>query len=211
MNEVTFTASPHTPGVIHRLSLHAITIDAAEGRLPVWVVVGEHRRAHMTRVAELLGNWARSLGLDEDEQIRWRAAGYLHDVLREESPEALSQRLPIELRGLPGPLLHGPAAAEKLRVEGLQDGELLSAIAFHTVGDANFGRLGRALYAADFLEPGRSFMQEWTAELRARMPHDMNAVVFEIVQARIVHLTQQGSTLEARSIGFWNTLVGERG
>jgi HD superfamily phosphohydrolase YqeK len=195
--------------VIHHLSLHAIVIDASEGRLPVWAVVGEYRRAHMTRVAELLGSWAGSLGLDDDEQIRWRAAGYLHDVLREESPETLSQRVPLELRGLPGPLLHGPAAAERLRVGGMKDGELLSAIAFHTVGDATFGPLGRALYVADFIEPGRFFMQEWTAALRARMPHELNAVVFEIVRARLVHLVQEGSTLEARSIGFWNTLVGE--
>jgi len=164
----------------------------------------------MERVARLLAEWSAALGLSEPERARWRAGGYLHDALRDEAPDALRSRVPPDQRGLPGPLLHGPAAAERLRIEGVDDGELLLAVSAHTVGDARFARLGRALYAADFLEPGRSFLPERRAELRERMPADLDDVVLEIVRARIGNLLARGETVQPRTSEFWNALVGER-
>lgn len=182
---------------------------AAAGELPAWAVATPERRAHVTRVADLLGAWAETMGLDGSEQERWRAAGMLHDALRDERPEVLRARVPVALRGLPDALLHGPAAAERLRVEGVLDGELLRAVAYHTVGDPAFRTLGRALYAADFLEPGRSFLPEWRAELRARMPAELDAVLRRVVAARLTHLIEQGSEVAPRTIAFWNALVAE--
>lgn len=188
-----------------------IVEDAAEGRLPEWAVASEERRAHMQRVTDLLGAWADQLGLDEVERARWRAAGNLHDALRDEDPEELRARVPPALRELPGPLLHGPAAAERLRVDGVDDGELLAAVSFHTVGSAGFGRLGRALYAADFLEPGRPFRPDWRAELRGRMPAALDDVVVEIVRSRIIHRLEGGGRILPRTVDFWNRLVEDRG
>ena len=74
----------------------------------------------MGRDAGLLTEWAKALELAEDETARWRSVGYLHDVLRDEEPVALRDRVPPDLKSLPGPLLHGPAAAERLRVAGVQ-------------------------------------------------------------------------------------------
>lgn len=187
-----------------------IVENAAEGRLPEWAVAGEERRAHMQRVADLLAAWAQSLDLSEGDRTRWRAAGNLHDALRDEDPEALRARVPPVLRDLPGPLLHGPAAAERLRVTGLEDGELLAAISFHTTGSAAFGRLGRALYAADFLDPGRPYRPDWRAELRGLMPTELDEVVFEIVGSRLDHRLEQGGRILGPTIDFWNRLVEER-
>ena len=164
----------------------------------------------MARVSALLAEWGEALDLDSDDRIRWRSLGYLHDALRDEDPNELRDRLPPSLRALPGPLLHGPAAAERLRVDGVLDGELLNAVAFHTVGDSSFRALGRALYAADFLEPGRDFLVEWREGLRARMPQELNDVVFEIVQARVGNLVGRGAEVLPRTLGFWNHVVGER-
>lgn len=189
---------------------HELLSAAAAGELPEWAVASAERRAHMHRVAELLGAWSEALALGDAERTRWRAAGMLHDALRDERPEALRARVPASLSALPGPLLHGPAAAERLRVEGVLDGELLRAIAFHTVGDPAFGRLGRALYAADFLEPGRSFLPEWRAALRARLPRDLDEVVLEIAGARIGNLIERRVEIAPRTVQFWNALVAER-
>lgn len=178
--------------------------------LPEWAEASPGRREHMARVSELLGSWARSLALGAAEETRWRSLGFLHDSLRDERPEALRPRVPVALRDLPRPLLHGPAAAERIRVEGVVDGELLRAVAYHTVGDRCFGVMGRALYAADFLEPGRDFLPEWRAELRARMPDGLDDVVFEVVRARIANLFQRGTNVLPQTIAFWNTLVSER-
>lgn len=190
--------------------MHPVVERAAEGVLPDWSVVARRRRDHLGRVADLIGGWAEALDAGPEDRVRWRAAGFLHDVLRDEDPDLLRERVPVSLRDLPGELLHGPAASERLRVEGVLDGELLRAVAFHTVGDRAFRGLGRALYAADFLEPGRGFRVEWRAALRARMPAELDDVVSEIVGARIANLLDRGARLQHRTIDFWNSLVAER-
>lgn len=192
------------------MSHHPLVEDAAEGRLPDWAVAGEDRRAHMARVADLLGGWAAGLGLGTTDVVRWRAAGHLHDALRDADPDALRIRVPPALQGLPGPLLHGPAAAERLRIDGVEDGALLSAVAHHTVGSPHLGVLGRALYAADFLEPGRTFRVEWREGLRARMPGDLDDVVRAIVGSRLEHQIERGRPLLSSTVAFWNRMVEER-
>lgn len=164
----------------------------------------------MSRVADLMGSWAASAGLGTTDVVRWRAAGHLHDALRDADPESLRPRVPPALQALEGLLLHGPAAAERLRVVGVEDGELLAAIAYHTVGSPHFGVLGKALYAADFLDPGRSFLTEWRADLRARVPHELDDVVFEIVGARIRHRVDEGAPILTLTLDFWNRIVEER-
>jgi 2-amino-4-hydroxy-6-hydroxymethyldihydropteridine diphosphokinase len=183
---------------------------AAAGRLPDWARAGEARRAHIARVAELMDRWAAELDLPAGERGRWRAAAWLHDALREAPADELRPLAGPEFDGLPGKLLHGPAAAARLRNEGVRDEPLLAAIAYHTLGDAGFDALGRALYAADFLEPGRSFRPVWRAVLRARMPHALDDVARAIVSARIQHLLESGNPVHPRTIGFWNTLAGEQ-
>jgi HD superfamily phosphohydrolase YqeK len=180
-------ASTSEPG------LSPVVRAAARGELPPWARASEKRRAHIGRVAALLGEWADGLGLPEAERTRWLAAGWLHDVLRECPPDELRPLVPPAFRELPGKLLHGPAAAERLA--GDADPELLDAIRYHTLGSARFGTLGRALYLADFLEPGRRFEPEWTAAMRARMPREMDAVMREVVRARVRHVTESGSIL----------------
>ena len=191
------------------MPLHPIVVDAAEGRLPDWAVAGPSRRQHMTRVSELLKAWAEALSLAPEQVTRWRAAGHLHDVLRDADAGTLRPRVPPVLRTLPPALLHGPAAAERLRVEGVEDGALLHAIAFHTVGSPDFRRVGRALYAADFLEPGRPYLPDWRAGLRGRMPDELDAVTREIVGARIRHRLDAGEPVLPRTLDFWNQLCEE--
>lgn len=189
---------------------HPVVSRAAQGTLPEWAVAGEQRRAHMTRVAELMAAWAESLGLKAEDRVRWAAAAYLHDALRDEDPAVLRERVSPAERSLPGAVLHGPAAAERLRIDGVLDGELLLAVAWHTVGDPRFGPLGRALYVADFLEPGRSYVPEWRAELRSRMPAALNDVTFEVARARLGRGLDRGAPLQTRTVSFWNRLVEER-
>jgi len=174
--------------------------DAAEGRLPAWTQAKPTRREHMGRVAALMRSWAEQLGLPEHQVARWAAAGWLHDCLRDADPGELRPGVPDDFRELPGKLLHGPAAAERLR--GQADDELLSAIRCHTVGSPKFGVLGRALYLADFLEPGRTFSPEWTESLRRRMPGEMDAVLREVVEARIGHVIGNGATVHPETRAF---------
>lgn len=188
--------------------LSPLVREAARGVLPAWAQAGPRRRAHMQRVAALLREWAEALGLPDDEAARWAAAGWLHDLLRDADPAELRGTLPAEFRELPGKLLHGPAAAERLRADA--DPELCEAIRYHTLGSPRWGRLGRALYLADFMEPGRDFDPEYTASLRARMPGELDAILAEVVRSRVDHIRRNGGVPHPETQAFHEQVVQAR-
>lgn len=186
--------------------LHPILADAVRGILPAWAKAGPARRAHMSRVADLLEDWAEERRESPLESARWRAVGFLHDALRDEDHEKLRGLVELPFKDFPGKVLHGPGVARRLREDGLEDEEFLHAISFHTLGSAGFGTLGFALYAADFLEPGRRFKEEWRATLRHRAANHLQDVVREILSARIGLLLGKGRPLHPETLGFWNHL-----
>jgi 2-amino-4-hydroxy-6-hydroxymethyldihydropteridine diphosphokinase len=189
-------------------ALHPLIASAADGELPPWARASERRRAHMRRVAELLDGWARALGLPERDRVRWRSLGYLHDSLKDAPAGELRQGLAPPLSTLPGPVLHGPAAAARLADEGVDDPELLDAVRYHTLGHPDLGPAGQALYAADFLEPGRDVENEWRRQLRSRMPHELDQVVREVLQGRILKLVGAARAVPRETFAFWNRLTG---
>ena len=189
--------------------MHPLIENAAAGRLPDWAQASPARRDHMVRVAQVMEGWGRAMGLDEPELARWRAAALLHDALRDADPDALRPDAPPELRDLPGGMLHGPAAAERLAAEGVEDEPLLLALRYHTLGHPELDRMGRALYLADFTEPGREHAQAWRRELRSRVPDDMPAVLREVAAARIGRTLDGGHPLREPTVAFWNTLASE--
>ncbi|MEX1182243.1 MAG: HD domain-containing protein [Gemmatimonadota bacterium] len=188
----------------------ALLDDAAAGRLPEWAAVSAGRRAHMERVAELMATWADVLGLPAGDRTRWRAAGLLHDVLRETPPDDLRPLVAEPLRTVAGKLLHGPAAAARLREHGLRDEPLLSAITYHTIGHPGLDDLGRALFIADYIEPGRMYDADELAALRARMPHDLDAVLLDVLRRRMQRLAAEGRPIRPETAAFWNLVSGAR-
>lgn len=189
--------------------IHPVLQDAAKGKAPRWAVCGKRRRAHMARVAELMGEWASQMGLEERDVVRWRAAGFLHDALRDASPSKLRPLVPSRRRALPPKAYHGPAAATLLARDGVDDEELLHAIRWHTLGSWKFRRLGRALYAADFLEPGRRSRRRWREGLRERAPRNMDRVLREIVSNKIDYLLRAEMPVSRRTARFWNSLLDD--
>ena len=186
---------------------HLLVERAARGQLPGWAALGEKRRRHVERVAGLLEDWAVAGSLPSEERTRWIAAGYLHDAVKEKPEEELRALLSGQDRALPEPLLHGPAVAELMRREGVDDCELLLACAYHTFGNPEFGRTGWALYVADFLEPGRDRANEWRAGLRARMPGEMADVIREVLGARIIYRLEEGRPVRQETIACWNLMA----
>ena len=175
-------------------------------RLPTWAVVKPARLAHIQRVAALVEQWAVQIELDETERERWLSAAWLHDALRDENPARLLELVP-EYADWPGPLLHGPAAAARLRQEGFSDEGVLRAVAYHTIGHPDLDAAGRALYLADFLEPGRSFDPIGRAVMRARMPHEQDAILREVLRNRITHMISGNRKMRSETLAFWNSLA----
>lgn len=187
--------------------MHELIAAAGNGILPEWSCVGPERHAHIERVVALMDEWAVASGVSEGDRIRWRAAGWLHDALRDAHSRELRAMVPATARDLPGPLLHGPACAERLRHAGVEDTEVLAAVAWHTIGHPSLTRIGRMLYLADFLEPGRRFEPAWRAKLRARMPNAELHILRDVAASRITHLLQTHTVVRPETLDFWNSLV----
>lgn len=161
--------------------------------LPPWAVVTPERRAHIERVAALIDQWSAAMGIPAAERERWRRAAWLHDALRD-APAASEMD-------------HGPRCADRLAGEGEKDQGLLDAVRYHSVGYAGWDEVGRMLYLADHLEPGRVHDRETRAALRARVPEQRDAVLREVARRRIEHTLRSGWPLAAETAGFWNALV----
>ena len=190
--------------------LHPWVAAAAKGVLPDWAVARKKRRAHMARVAELLRGWSEARGEDRQDVERWSAAGYLHDVLRDADPAELRGALSSPLDHLPDEVIHGPVAADRLRRAGVTDEPLLTAIAFHTLGSPDFDDIGKALYVADFLEPGRKLQPKWRARLRDEMPESLDSVAQAVVGKRVQFLIKKRRAVPLETLGFWNALAKGR-
>jgi HD superfamily phosphohydrolase YqeK len=174
--------------------------------LPEWAVVTPERLEHIQRVAELVARWAERMGVPDSERNRWLRAVWLHDALRDAALEELEKWA----ESIPGPaeLKHGPASAARARAEGEDDRGVLDAVRYHSLGLAEWDMVGRILYCADFLDPGRPFDQEWRAELAERLPADPGAVLREVARSRLIHIVESGWPVLDPTTRFWNSLVG---
>lgn len=177
---------------------------ALEVEIPSWAQLSDKRRGHVERVTRLLMTWADALRLPEAERRAWYDAGRWHDALKDASDD--------ELRALVGhtrfepQMLHGPAAAALLERQGERRADVLDAIRYHTVGSLAWGRTGRALYMADFLEPGRKFSQRDRAFLAAQVPHDFDGVFRQVVRARLEWSLREGHSLFPQTVELWNAV-----
>ncbi len=161
--------------------------------LPAWAVVTPARRAHIERVVAQLDAWATAMHTPDPERARWLRAGWLHDALRD-APQASE-------------LEHGPRAAERAAQDGERDQGVLSAVRYHSLGYAGWDAVGRMLYLADYLEPGRPFDQQVRRSLAARVPDERDRVLREVAARRIERVIASPWPLVRETVDFWNALV----
>lgn len=172
--------------------------------LPLWATIGSKRLAHIERVTSLLRAWAAAMRLDAAEARAWIDAGSWHDALRDAGEARLR-----EITGdaaTPGALLHGPAAAILLAADGEKRASVLDAVRYHTVGSANWDRTGRALYMADYLEPGRKFSREDRFFLAAQVPHSFDSAFRQVVRFRLDWSVREGNHIFPETVDLWNSL-----
>jgi HD superfamily phosphohydrolase YqeK len=151
----------------------------------------------MRRMAVLLEAWADAMGTREDERRRWLTACWLHDALRDAD----------RLSGIP----HGAAAADCAASHGEVDRGVLSAVRYHSVGCAEWDDVGKMLYLADFLEPGRRRNRKQRARLAKRVPRDRDRVLRQILAQQIRSRLRRGKPIHPRTLEFWNSIVRHPG
>jgi HD superfamily phosphohydrolase YqeK len=145
------------------------------------------------------------MGVPDSERNRWLRAVWLHDALRDAPPEQLEQWA-ASTNG-PPELRHGPASAARAKAEGETDRGVLDAVRYHSLGLAEWDMVGRILYCADYLEPGRSFQAEQRADLAERLPEDPGGVLREVARARLTHTIETGWPVLEPTVRFWNSLA----
>ncbi|MEO6863952.1 MAG: HD domain-containing protein [Gemmatimonadaceae bacterium] len=172
--------------------------------LPGWARVSSKRAEHIQRVTALLNAWAAAMRLPPAEARAFVDAGVLHDALRDASEAELR-----EITGdaeSPFGLLHGPAAARMLEKNGERRTELLDAVRYHTVGNERWGIVGRALFMADFLEPGRKFMKQDRYFLSLQVPTSFDTVFRQVVRMRLEWTVREGNHIFPETVALWNSL-----
>lgn len=172
--------------------------------LPAWNNTSNKRRDHIARVVGLLAQWAEAMALDDREARAWHDAGAWHDALRDADEPSLRAITGEESKPLG--MLHGPASAIYLERDGEPRRDVLTAIRGHTVGDAEWSRTGRALYMADFLEPGRNFMSADRAFLASQVPHAFDDVFRQVVRMRLEWVIREGKGLAVETVALWNSV-----
>lgn len=172
---------------------------------PVWAVMTDLRLGHVERVAQLATRWADDLGVPDSERHRWLRAIWLHDALRDAPESALNEWA----TSTPGPaeLKHGPASAARAKADGETDRGVLDAVRYHSLGLAEWDMVGRVLYCADYLDPGRPFDQEGRAALADEFPHRTGHVLAEVARARVQHTIASRWQLLEPTVRFWNSLT----
>ncbi len=152
------------------------------------------RYGHSVRVARHAGTLARIHGVDVHKA---RVAGLLHDLARLFTPARLLSE--CEMRGIPiepferahPMLLHARLGAAIARERfGIEDDEILSAMAKHTTAAGRMSPLDCVVYLADSLEPARTFPER--RELWELARRDLRAAMRETLLTAFRHHARKG-------------------
>ncbi len=123
--------------------------------------LSSRRYIHSLAVAEIARELAEMNRIDAGKAYM---AGLLHDYARGLSGSDLlkiasdNNLMLEEVERLAPDLLHAKIGAFLLEKElGLEDAEMLQAVAFHTLGHEKMTELDKVIYIADMIEPGRDY------------------------------------------------------
>ncbi|MGI6130084.1 MAG: bis(5'-nucleosyl)-tetraphosphatase (symmetrical) YqeK [bacterium] len=169
------------------------------------------RYRHSLAVAQVAAELGQCHGVDLDRAYK---AGLLHDCAKGLGSEELLQtalafgivRDDTEL--ICPDLLHGPVGAMLAWKEyGVNDAEILTAIAAHTLGAEKMGLLSKIIYIADYVEPNRSF--PGVEDLRALAPNNLNLAVLRAMDCTIAYVLEQSLPLHPQTVRARNSLLLE--
>jgi predicted HD superfamily hydrolase involved in NAD metabolism len=179
--------------------------------------VGEERLAHCERTAQLCREMARrhpAWGIDPQKAY---VAGLLHDWGRGEGGEGAMLRaarrygIPVDEVAAQAPvaLLHAPVGAAALKAAGLEDEDILAAVATHTLGDRDMTPLQALVYVADYCEPGRT--HPGAEPVRRLLEQDLWGAVRLATQLTLLYLIHAGRPIHPQVLRLWNELAREEG
>jgi predicted HD superfamily hydrolase involved in NAD metabolism len=169
--------------------------------------VPSNRINHVLRVEQMSMDLAMHYNLDH---LKARKAGLMHDLAKYFQPQQLLQMAKTnglevdEVMEANPHLLHADASAIVARdVFGVEDEEVLQAIANHTLGRPGMSLLSCIVFLADSIEPGRGNTSELQA-LRQISYKDIYQAVWKTGDYTLKFLLDRPSLIHPRVIATRN-------
>jgi predicted HD superfamily hydrolase involved in NAD metabolism len=163
--------------------------------------VPESRLKHVLSVEQMSINLARQHHLDTNKAAQ---AGLMHDLAKYFKPKQLldiarSEGLPLDAVYEANPhLLHADVGAIVARDQfGINDPEVLAAIANHTLGRPDMSPLSCVVFLADSLEPNRGYTLE-LIHLRQVSQTNLDRAVWLTCDYTIQHLIKKRRLIHPR-------------
>lgn len=183
-------------------------ISVEEAKRLVKKNLSEKRCTHTMNVARLACQLARRNGVEEKKAM---LAALLHDLEKEEPRAALLQIfaenaiIAGDAARRPAPVWHGLAAAIVAQTRyGVDDPEILSAIACHTTGKANMGTLDKIIFLADMASEERTYPE--AEQLRRHALENLDASVVEGLGMSIAWLKESGKSVDSATLEAYASL-----
>lgn len=172
--------------------------------------LSEKRRKHTEAVVKEALALCRKYGGDPEKA---ETAALFHDFCRGLDPEETDRLVTewgLDSRYLGNSnLAHGKLAAVLARKEyGIEDGDVLNAIAYHTTGRADMSLLEKIVYLADAIEPGRDY--PGAEELRRLAEEDLDRACLMALDNSIRFVKEKGAALDEDTVRAWEFLITRR-
>jgi len=164
------------------------------------------RYDHVRAVCTCAGELADLYGIDRENA---ELAGLLHDYARDMHPDDLlrigrarklvtcnvEEQVPV--------LLHGPVGAVLIKEElGINDIQVLDAVALHTLAGPGMGRLAQVIYIADLIAVGRDFPA--VSHLRNLARENLDKALLECIASTICYCLERRQLIHPQTIEAWN-------
>lgn len=159
------------------------------------------RYEHTLCVAYTAASLAMVHGEDTDKAL---LAGMLHDCAKCVSGKKLvsvCKKHSIDISAVelsnPSALLHAKVgsiwAQEKY---GVNDGDILNAIKYHTTGRPDMSKLEKILYIADYIEPGRKQAAN-LKQIRRMAYQDLDKALLKILEDTLAYLISADGQIDS--------------
>lgn len=165
--------------------------------------VPESRIKHVLGVEQMAVDLAQTHSQNAEKAAQ---AGLMHDLAKYFKPRqlldmAIAERLPLDPVDEANPhLLHADVGAIVARDQfGIQDREVLEAIANHTLGRPGMTELSCIVFLADSLEPGRGDTPELNA-LRHVSQTQLHRAVWMVCDYSFTHLIATHRLIHPRAL-----------
>jgi predicted HD superfamily hydrolase involved in NAD metabolism len=169
---------------------------------------------HIERVVDVTRRLAAIHRIDERTAV---IAALAHDLLRAETPErllviALEQGYGAdEVERMEPVLLHGPLAVAVLQEEfGIDDDDVLGAVAFHTTAHPGMSRLQKLIFVADKIEPQKVARAEAVQHVAALAERDLDVAMLAYLDHHLTVAAATGWPLHPRTVAARNELIAAR-